>query len=220
VTDLVTLTNENKAALRDRALVEILQGKVIVVAAEHGYIYLCDAFNRGAVDRIHILRADNPGTAAQVLVGDISAVSGIAKDFDSDLQTLTKVFWPGLLTIQLAPQPSLNWDLGDDRSLGEFALRVPNTDFLLAILRKSGPLAAASASPSGHAPTRELRESPILQSEIGLIVDEGTLPEGPASTVLRRQIIGQSGGLEVVRDGAISLDALQGVLPAISAANP
>ena len=220
MTDLVSLTNENKMALRDRALVEILQGKVVVVAAEHGYIYLCDAFSRGAVDRIHILRADNPGTAAQVLVGDISAVSGIAKDFDNDIQMLAKVFWPGLLTIQMAPQPSLNWDLGDGRTLGEFAVRVPNSDFLLAILSKSGPLVAASASLAGQAPTRELSESPILQSEIGLMVDEGTLPEGPASTVIRRQIIGQSGGLEIVREGAISLGALQGVLPAISAANP
>ena len=218
MSNIVKLTARNKTALRDRALVALLQGEVIVVAAEHGYFYLCDAFNQIAVNRIHELRGDQPGTAAQVLIGKVTAVSGLATDFDSDWQKVVGAFWPGLLTIQLAPQAALSWDLGDGRALAEFAVRVPERDFLLSLLGKSGPLAAASASIAGQAPNRDMTYIPAMPDEVALMVDEGVLPEGPASTVLRREKKG--GPIVAQRLGAISLEQLQAVLPTIVAHKP
>lgn len=214
----VKLTTRNKTAVRDRALVALLQGEVVVVAAEHGYLYICDAFNQIAVNRIHELRGDQPGTAAQVLIGKVTAVSGLATDFDSDWQKVVNAFWPGLLTIQLAPQTALSWDLGDGRSLAEFAVRVPGREFLLSLLAKSGPLAAASASIAGQAPNRDLTYLPAMPSEVALLIDEGELPEGPASTVLRRPKL--SGPIMAQRVGAVSLEQLQAVLPTIVALKP
>jgi tRNA threonylcarbamoyl adenosine modification protein (Sua5/YciO/YrdC/YwlC family) len=218
MTDTVKLTTRNKTALRDRALVALLQGEVVVVAAEHGYLYICDAFNPTAVSRLHELRGDAPGTAAQVLIGKITAVSGLAVDFDSDWQKVAHAFWPGLLTLQLAPQSALSWDLGDGRVLAEFAIRVPERAFLLSLLAKSGPLAAASASMAGEAPNRDIADVPADPSEVALKVDEGILPEGPASTVLRRARAGA--GIEALRIGAITLEELQAVVPTIVAAKP
>jgi tRNA threonylcarbamoyl adenosine modification protein (Sua5/YciO/YrdC/YwlC family) len=216
----VKLNSRNKSALRDRALVSILQGEVVVVAAEHGYLYLCDAFNPTAVQRLHMLRGDRPGTAAQVLIGKITAVSGLAQDFDSDWQTVVSAFWPGLLTVQLTPQPALSWDLGDGRALAEFAVRIPDRAFLLSLLTRSGPLAAASAALAGQPPNRDINLVPAMPTELGLSVDEGELPAGPASTVLRRKGAGIKGEIEMLREGAITLDQLQAVLPTISALKP
>ena len=218
MSNIVKLTTRNKVATRDRALVALLQGEVIVVAAEHGYFYLCDAFNHIAVNRLHELRGDQPGTAAQVLIGKVTAVSGLAADFDSDWQKVVNAFWPGLLTVQLAPQSALSWDLGDSRALSEFAVRVPNRDFLLSLLAKSGPLAAASASLAGHPPLRDLQYISALPNDLTLMIDEGVLPEGPASTVLRRPKA--DGPIQAVRLGAIGLEELQEVLPTILAAKP
>jgi L-threonylcarbamoyladenylate synthase len=218
MSNIVKLNSRNKTAVRDRALVALLQGEVVVVAAEHGYLYICDAFNQIAVARIHELRADPVGTAAQVLIGKVTAVSGLATDFDSDWQKVVGAFWPGLLTIQLAPQAALSWDLGDGRALSEFAVRVPQRDFLLSLLAKSGPLAAASASTAGQAPNRDMTYIPAMPNEVGLLVDEGVIPEGPASTVLRRQMRG--GPIVAQRIGAISLEQLQAVLPTIVALKP
>jgi len=215
MSNIINLDSALLTAAIDRTLVSILQGEVVVVAAEHAYMYLCDAFNPTAVERIHTLRGDKPGTSAQVLVGNVSAVSGVARDFDSEWQLLAENFWPGLLTMQLAPHPGLNWNLGDDRTLGEFALRIPNREFITELLKRSGPVAAASASLLGAGPSRELNSVPALLSEIGVCVDEGTLPEGAVSTVLRRAIIGSEGGIELVRAGAISLEQLQAVLPSV-----
>ena len=216
--DRVKLTTRNKTALRDRALVAILQGEVIVVAAEHGYLFLCDAFNQGAVTRLHQLRGDQPGIAAQVLIGKLSAVAGLALDFDSDWQKVAAAFWPGLLTIQLAPQAALSWDLGDARALDEFAVRVPKRAFLLSLLGGSGPLAAVSAAMAGAPAIRDLSEVLADGTEVALKVDEGILPEGPPSTVLRRSRLGL--GIEALRIGAISLEELQAVVPTILTAKP
>lgn len=215
---IVKLTSRNKAATRDRALVALLQGEVIVAAAEHGYFYLCDAFNHVAVAHLHELRGDAPGTAAQVLIGKVNAVSGLAADFDSDWQKVVDAFWPGLLTVQLSAQSALSWDLGDGRQLSEFALRVPDREFLLSLLAKSGPLAAASASLAGQPPLRDLADISLMPTEQVLMVNEGVLPEGPASTVLRRP--SSNGPIQVVREGAITLTELHEVLPSISAAKP
>jgi len=214
----VKLTSRNKVATRDRALVALLQGEVVVVAAEHGYFYVCDAFNHTAVARLHELRGDAPGTSSQVLIGKVTAVSGLAADFDSDWQKVVNAFWPGLLTVQLAPQSALSWDLGDGRALPEFAVRVPNREFLLSLLAKSGPLAAASASLAGQPPLRDLTYISAMPNDLTLMIDEGVLPEGPASTVLRRP--SANGPIQAVRLGAIGLEELQEVLPTISAAKP
>jgi hypothetical protein len=42
------------------------------------------------------------------------------------------------------------------------------------------------------------------------------LPEGPVSSVLRRGVIGASGGIELVREGVITLADLQEIVPGVS----
>jgi len=59
---------------------------------------------------------------------------------------------------------------------------------------------------------------PAMPNEVGLMIDEGVLPEGPASTVLRREKKG--GPIVAQRLGAISLEQLQAVLPTIVAHKP
>jgi tRNA threonylcarbamoyl adenosine modification protein (Sua5/YciO/YrdC/YwlC family) len=219
MSERVKLTTRNKTAVRDRAMVALLQGQVIVVAAEHGYLYACDAFNQTAVNRLHTLREDKPGTAAQVLIGKVSAVSGLASDFDSDWQKVVNAFWPGLLTVQLSPQSALRWDLGDGRALSEFAVRIPNREFLLSLLLRSGPLAVASAAMAGQPPIADISQVSSTP-EVSVQVDEGILPPGPASTVLRRSSSGDGQGIEMLREGAVTLAVLQAVLPTISALKP
>lgn len=53
-------------------------GKVIIVAAEFGYVYLADAFNTDAVKTIHVLRRDEAGVASQVFIKSVDVLSGIA----------------------------------------------------------------------------------------------------------------------------------------------
>lgn len=190
-------------------------GEVIVVAAEFGYIYLADAFDKDAVKAVHILRGDQSGVAAQVFIKDVKVLAGIAKNSNINQDQLFSKFWPGLLSVTLNCQPGLSWDLGDGQRLGKVNVRVPNRKFLNAILQSSGPLVAGSVALTGKSVVRDLTKLPIYESDVGAIFDEGVLTEGPASTWLEIS----ENEITVKRVGAISIEQLQAVIPSISSSN-
>ncbi len=194
----------------------ITAGGIIVVPLEHSYAYACDAFDQSAVARMHELRGAAVGTAAQVLISSVDTLAGVAHFVPDDMKLLAKRFWPGELTLQVAPNIFLTWDLGDAGALGEFAVRVPKSDFILALLAKTGPLAIASLAGAGQPALREIASN--LAPEISHVFDAGVLPAGEASTVVRMRVIGSDSGLEVLRVGAITLAQLREVLPEISEA--
>ena len=211
MSEFITLNSENFDATK-YLVKEVLQNSgIAVLAAEHGYMYVCDAFSPLTIGKVHQIRRTDPATASQVMVGKIEMAKGVAVDLDGEFLKLADSFWPGLLTMQLSPQPGLSWDLGDGGALAEFALRIPSSAFLLAVLQEFGPVAVASASVFGRAATTNINYVPAIASDIGIYVDEGILQAGPASTVIRQQVIGTSNGLEIIREGALSLADLQAV---------
>jgi L-threonylcarbamoyladenylate synthase len=188
------------------------EGKLIIAPLEHGYVFVADAFNHGAVKKMHILRGDDRGVAAQVIVGDIKTATGVTNEFGNTTRRLCEKFWPGLLTLKIAPAQGLVWDLGDGRSLEEIAIRVPSSEFLREVALKTGPLAIASATRTGTPPNRKGRLFPALDADYAYFYDAGELPEGPTSTVISVK----SDGLTLVRKGAISLEDLRTVTPNIA----
>ena len=194
-----------------RALKEIRAGYVIVVPLEHGYVYLADAFSQYAVRALHVLRGDEDGVAAQVLAHSADTVSGIARELSSDAEKLMKEFWPGLLSLNLRPNIGLNWDLGDDKELDLFSVRVPKATFVRAILKQSGPLAVASAAPAGSGPLLKINRADIKEWDVAAVFDKGPLKAGPQSTVV--EVSGSD--LRLVRPGAINSEQLLKVAPKI-----
>ncbi len=192
-----------------RALKEIRAGFVIVAPLEHGYVYLADAFSQYAVRALHVLRGDEDGVAAQVLAHSADTVSGIARELSADAEKLMKEFWPGLLSLNLRPNIGLNWDLGDDKELDLFSVRVPKATFVRALLKQSGPLAVASAAPAGSGPLLKINRADIKEWDVAAVFDKGPLKAGPQSTVV--EVSGSD--LRLVRPGAISSEQLLKVVP-------
>ena len=190
-------------------------GEIVVMPIEGGYLFTCDAFNQAAVARIHTLRGDAPGTAAQVLISSAKVLAGLTQSISAETKTLTEKVWPGALTLITTPNSGLNWDLGDGGALGECAMRVPGHEITRAIIEQVGPLAAASASASGSAPALSLGAIFTLAGEVGLFLDEGEISQAAPSTVVR--VAGEQ--LIASRIGAISLSQLREVIPAIQGAN-
>ena len=190
-------------------------GEVIIAAAEHGYIYLADAFDKDAVKAIHILRGDRTNVVAQVFIGDIKVLTGITARLTQECDNLIKAFWPGLLSVTMKSQLALSWDLGDERRLGKVNVRLPNRKFLNAILLKTGPLAAASVALTGESAILDLTKVSIYESDIGVIFDEGQLESGQLSTWIDLS----ENEITVVRVGDISLEQLRSIVPTISTPN-
>ena len=199
----------------DTAVRYIKSGEVIIAAAEHGYVYLADAFDKDAVKAIHILRGDRTNVVAQVFIGDIKVLSGITARLTQEHDNLLKAFWPGLLSVTMKSQLALSWDLGDERRLGKVNVRLPNRKFLNAILLKTGPLAAASVALTGESAILDLTKVSIYESDIGVIFDEGKLESGQLSTWVDIS----ENEITVIRVGDISLEQLRSIVPTISTPN-
>ena len=193
----------------------IKSGEVIIAAAEHGYVYLADAFDKDAVKAIHILRGDRTNVVAQVFIGDIKVLTGISARLTQEQENLLNTFWPGLLSVTMKSQLALSWDLGDERRLGKVNVRLPNRKFLNAILLKTGPLAAASVALTGESVVLDLTKVSIYESDIGVIFDEGKLESGQLSTWVDLS----ENEITVVRVGDISLEQLRSIVPTISTPN-
>ncbi len=202
----------DRSELIERAVAALRDGKLIIAPLEHAYVFVGDAFNHGAVKKIHLLRQDPRGVAAQVIVGEINTVKGITREFGPTTTALCEKFWPGLLTLNIAPAQGLVWDLGDERTLDEISIRIPAADFLRDVATASGPLAIGAAALAGRPATRKSTFFPALDGDYAALFDAGELPEGPTSTVISVK----DDGVLLRRAGAISLADLRAVTPNIA----
>jgi tRNA threonylcarbamoyl adenosine modification protein (Sua5/YciO/YrdC/YwlC family) len=194
---IVDLKKGQMARHVTRAAKAINDGYVIAVPMENGYAYVCDAFNHDAVRAMHVLREDEIGVKAQVLVRDFKMAEGISRNLDKRTITAMKKYWPGKVTFQVLPSALLNWDLGDNNELDEVAIRVPTAPFVKAILAKTGPLATASVAKIGQ--TVITASSEVPTEGIEALFSNGKLRKGLPTTVVRTI----AGAHKVLREGAV-----------------
>ena len=196
--------------MTEKVIAAIKRGEVVILPLEHSYVYACDAFSLAAVNRLHQLRNDPLGVAAQVIVGKARTISGLAQGVSPEITELTENFWPGLLTLNLPQNQSLNWDLGDGGNLTNFVVRMPDQISTLEVVNATGPLAIASATLAGTAPITRVENNHQLEA-----LDVGDIVAGPLSTV----VVLEGENLTVTRVGAVTLEALKKVVPTIELAN-
>ena len=71
-----------------KAVEALREGRLIIAPIEHAYVFIADAFNHGTVKKMHILRGDALGVAAQVIVGDVKTATGITNEFGPTTQSI------------------------------------------------------------------------------------------------------------------------------------
>jgi tRNA threonylcarbamoyl adenosine modification protein (Sua5/YciO/YrdC/YwlC family) len=191
----------------------IRDGYVICAPLENGYVFLADAFSEFAVRAMHVLRGDELGVKAQVLIHSSTTLPGLTPHVSDEVKLLVDAFWPGPLSLNLHQSVGLNWNLGDDNSLDLFSVRVPSALFVSALLKESGPLAVASAARKGMKPALTTAEIIASEADLAVIFDAGELVAGTQTTVVQSDI----DGLTIIREGALSRQQLAAVVPALSA---
>ena len=194
------------------AVTALKDGYVIVAPMEHSYALIADAFLHDAVRAMHVLRGDALGVAAQVAIANRDSIDGIARNISAEARLLMQNFWPGLLSLNLKPQAGLNWDLGDGNSLDQISVRIPNSEFIFEVLKKSGPVAIASAALVGESAINDSADISFQDSEVAAIFEGGVLAQGGASTVIDLTGI----RARIVREGAVSLSEITALVPDIS----
>ena len=207
----VTFEPSNPSEHVALAAKSLRDGFVIVAPHENGYVFLSDAFSPDSVRAMHVLRGDNLGVAAQVLISDSQQINGLAREVTPEARTLIENFWPGSLSLSLRPQAGLSWDLGDDGKLDWVCLRIPSHPFLQLLIKETGPLAVASAAFAGRPPLHDLSHVNHKGHEIAVIVESGVIEGEPISTHIESDLA----GVRLVREGAISQSEIQKVIPAL-----
>lgn len=183
----------------------IRSGGVIVIPTDTVYGLACLPAVPAAVARIFELKGRPDDKPLPVLAHGIGPLKDVAA-FDDRAEELGRRFWPGPVTLVVPRAAGFTHDLGGHDS-SSVAVRVPQNEVALELLRATGPLAVTSANRSGQRPVSTVGEAEaIFGSEVAAYVDGG-LGGGDASTVI--SMIGEP---RVLREGAIAGDQVLGTI--------
>lgn len=192
----------------EAAVSAVQDGLLVVLPVESSYALACDAFSVPAVAALLAVKADPARRPPAVAVPTISTIDGLAADVPPSTRALAEAFWPGLLTLVCAAQPTLRWDLGNSR--GTVSLRMPVHPLALELLSRTGPLALTTAAPTGVPAPRDCQGArELLGDEVGVYLDGGPAPWTATSTV----VDGRGEVPRLVRLGGVSVEELRSVVP-------
>src|SRR5699024_9087564 len=180
------------------AVEAVRRGDVVVIPTDTVYGIGADAFDPAAVASVLEAKGRGRDNPPPVLVPDTRTVDGLARDVPDLARRLIEELWPGPLTLVLLAQPSLHWDLGE--TAGTVALRMPDDEVALAVLRETGPLAVTSANRTGEPAATTVTDAAVqLGPAVSVYVDGG-----PRTTVQPSTIIDCTGETpQVLREGSV-----------------
>lgn len=137
-----------------------------------------------------------------MLVSGREQISGDEWTVDERAERLIERFWPGPLTLVLAPRSERESQ----------AFRAPDHPVALDLIGAAGPLLATSANLSDQPDTLSADDVLVAfatqQPELAAVVDGGTVPGGVASTVVDLSIE----PARVLREGPIDREQLRGLV--------
>ncbi len=210
-TDLSDSDAITAAAASARRAVE--SGECIVLPTDTVYGIGADAYDAAAVQRLLDAKGRGRDMPPPVLIADPGGLKVLTAELPEAVQPLVEAFWPGALTIICEAAENLRMDLGETR--GTVAVRVPDHPLTRRLLRQTGPMAVSSANRTGR-PAALTCDDAIEQlgDRVGVYLDGGPVggAGGKPSTMIDFTVKPTG---QVVRRGAIELDALRGYLPEI-----
>ncbi|MFC1851383.1 L-threonylcarbamoyladenylate synthase [candidate division CSSED10-310 bacterium] len=184
----------------------LMHGGLLICPTESSYLLGANAWDDEAVSSIYQLKKRDLRKPLPIVVKDVSAARKLVS-FNSLADKIVAKFWPGPLTVILPIRPANHKKFYGEK--GTIGLRVSSFPVLQQILiRINIPLISTSANISGHqepySPLALTRIEATSLQKIKLILDAGTLPANPPSTVIDIS----RGSLSLVREGAIPFEKI------------
>lgn len=205
--EVVHLTERNHATVVEKAASLLRRGGVVAVPTDTVYGLAADVLRDVAVRKVFRIKERSHTKALPVFVRDIEMAKAYAY-IDMKVEQLLGELWPGQTTVVLEKRSAMpDFVTGGMKSVG---LRVPDHPFLTALLAAyPNPLTATSANLSGSEPASSgVDVQNTFRRHIpapDLLVDGGTLPASPSSTVLD---LTDPRNPKILRMGAITKEKL------------
>ena len=190
-----------------KAATAIRRGGLVVYPTDTVYGIGCDPFDEKAVNTVAIVKERSKGNFP-VLVDTLGRARELG-DIRGDVETLASRYWPGPLTIVVASQAKLPFQVtGLEKMVG---LRIPDRrDTLDLISKVGGSLLGTSANISGNPPLSKAEDAfKVFDGKVDLVLNGGITSTGFESTVVKQTEF----GIQVLREGAIRSRDIRKVLP-------
>jgi L-threonylcarbamoyladenylate synthase len=190
----------------------IAVGGVALFPADTVYGLATEPDSRDGIERLYRLKGRRPDRPAAVMFFDAELALDALPELPRPTRDAVRQLIPGGVTL-LLPNVAHRFPLACEPNLDVLGLRVPRLGGTLAPLRKvRWPVLQSSANRSGEADARRVEDvDEGIRAGVDLILDGGELP-GTPSTVVDLTGFHENGRWEIVREGAVSVDAVRGAL--------
>ena len=180
----------------------INKGGIVIFPTDTVYGIGCDPYNQKAVLSLYKIKKREKTKPLPVIGYSKKELEKIA-EFNDKAEKIAKMFWPGPITLILKVK-----DENIKKSLGlgkKIAVRVPNNQCALSLLKECKLLVATSANISGTTSLTDPNDCKRDLNGYDLLIDGGILSDNGESTIVEID----ENKLRVLRSGSVSEEELK-----------
>ena len=186
--------NETDIQIASKA---VNNGAIVVFPTDTVYGLGCDPYNHDAVISIYEIKKRDKTKPFPIIGYSKKELEKIA-EFSTLEEKIAEKFWPGPITLLLKVKDK---EIQKSLELDEkIAVRVPNNQCVLALLKECKLLVATSANISGTSSFNDPKECSKNLSGYDLLVDGGIISSQGESTIVEIE----DGNVKILRKGSIS----------------
>ncbi|MFH1859678.1 MAG: L-threonylcarbamoyladenylate synthase [bacterium] len=182
-----------------KVALSLREGSLLIFPTDTVYGLGANGLNPEAIGKLFEIKRRDKTKPFALLIGEIDDVYKCCKNIPPLFFTITKRFWPGAITVVLDAQEIIPKEaMGGGAGV---ALRMPDSNIALSLLREAGvPIAASSANLSGGIDPASVDEiEDELMNGVDTVIDGGKCLGIPSTVVDLRGNV-----LKILREGAIS----------------
>ena len=185
-----------------RAATAISDGAIIVFPTDTVYGLGCNPYNQDAILSLYEIKKRDKTKPFPVIGYSKKELEKIA-EFNSPEEKIAEKFWPGPITLILKVK---DMNIQKSLSLGEkIAVRVPNNQCALALLKECKLLVGTSANISGVRPFNDPKECSENLAGYDLFIDGGTISSQGESTIAEIE----NNNVKILRKASISKEMIK-----------
>ena len=186
-----------------KKIVEIFKnGGVIVFPTDTVYGIGCDPYNENAVKKIYEIKSRDKIKSLPVLAYSIDIVKQIVM-MDKLTEKIVEKYWPGPLTLILKlKDQKLKKSLNLEEKI---AIRIPNSECTLKLLKECNLLVGTSANVSGDSSFTDPQKCIENLKNYDAFVDGGTITSKGESTIIEIE----NEKIHVIREGALKKEDIK-----------
>ncbi len=178
------------------AIKKIKDGGIIVFPTDTVYGIGCDPYNKKTISRLYEIKKRKKTKPFPVLGVSKTELEKIA-EFNTLEEKIAEKFWPGQVTLVLkVKDEKIRQSLCLDKKI---AVRVPNNQCVLSLLKECKFLVGTSANISGTTPFTDPNECSKNLTRYDLLIDGGIIPSQSESTIV--EIVGDD--IKILREGNV-----------------